>query len=269
MKRLVVYFSILLLGATSAFAHRLDEYLQATTFGIEGSRVEMKMRLTPGTQVFENVLAAIDTDKNGDISEAEQKAYADLVRRDLSLNIDRHPLELRLVSSAFPTLEEMKGGLGDIQLNFEADLPPGETNRLLTFENAHFSGISVYLVNCLVPDNPKVHIITQERNHDQSHYQLAFTQSLAVSSQPHMANAPVPSTKLDQSGDASLFKAFFFQGIHHILTGYDHLLFITALVLAAATFWELIQVVTAFTIAHTLTLTLATLNLVHLPSTVV
>ena len=72
-----------------------------------------------------------------------------------------------------------------------------------------------------------------------------------------------------QTGSTSQFNAFFYQGIHHILTGYDHLLFICALVLAAATFWELIQVVTAFTIAHTLTLTLATLNVLHLPAAVV
>jgi hypothetical protein len=43
------------------------------------------------------------------------------------------------------------------------------------------------------------------------------------------------------------------------------------LVLAAATFWDLVKIVTAFTVAHslTLTLTLAALNLVHLPGRVV
>jgi hydrogenase/urease accessory protein HupE len=74
---------------------------------------------------------------------------------------------------------------------------------------------------------------------------------------------------LDQAGSGSLFKAFFYQGIHHILTGYDHLLFICALVLAATTFWDLINVVTAFTIAHTITLSLASFNLVSLPQKVV
>jgi len=58
-------------------------------------------------------------------------------------------------------------------------------------------------------------------------------------------------------------------GIHHILTGYDHLLFISALVLATTRFWDLVRVVTAFTLAHTITLTLAALKLVHLPEGVV
>jgi len=58
-------------------------------------------------------------------------------------------------------------------------------------------------------------------------------------------------------------------GIEHILTGYDHLLFVSALVLAAASFWELIKVVAAFTLAHTVTVTASALNLVSLPSNIV
>ena len=55
-------------------------------------------------------------------------------------------------------------------------------------------------------------------------------------------------------------------GIGHILSGYDHLLFVAALVLGAATFWDLIKVVTAFTLAHTVTLALSVLNILRLPS---
>lgn len=58
-------------------------------------------------------------------------------------------------------------------------------------------------------------------------------------------------------------------GIHHILTGYDHLLFVTALLLAARTLLDLIKVVTAFTLAHSITLALSVFNFVSLPSQVV
>jgi hydrogenase/urease accessory protein HupE len=58
-------------------------------------------------------------------------------------------------------------------------------------------------------------------------------------------------------------------GVVHILSGYDHLLFIIALVLAVATVWDLVAVVTAFTLAHSITLTLSVLNVVRLPSTIV
>lgn len=71
----------------------------------------------------------------------------------------------------------------------------------------------------------------------------------------------------------AIFKDYFFHGIHHIFSiqdpGYDHLLFVGALVLGATTLWELFQLVTAFTLAHTLTLTLAALNLMHVSERVV
>ncbi|WP_051711587.1 HupE/UreJ family protein [Andreprevotia chitinilytica] len=65
------------------------------------------------------------------------------------------------------------------------------------------------------------------------------------------------------------FTTYTDHGIWHILTGYDHLLFVTALVLAARNFWDLIKVVSAFTLAHTLTLTLSVLHVVHLSPQIV
>jgi hydrogenase/urease accessory protein HupE len=63
--------------------------------------------------------------------------------------------------------------------------------------------------------------------------------------------------------------AFLRHGIHHILSGYDHLLFIAGLVLAVVSLWDLVKVVTAFTLAHTLTLTLAVLDIVRLSNRIV
>jgi HupE / UreJ protein len=58
-------------------------------------------------------------------------------------------------------------------------------------------------------------------------------------------------------------------GVVHILTGWDHVLFVIALVLAVTTVRNLVLVVTAFTLAHSVTLTLAVLDVVRLPSSVV
>lgn len=52
----------------------------------------------------------------------------------------------------------------------------------------------------------------------------------------------------------------------HILTGYDHLLFQLALLLRKQTFKQYAAIVTSFTIAHSITLTLSVLGLVTLPS---
>lgn len=55
-------------------------------------------------------------------------------------------------------------------------------------------------------------------------------------------------------------------GAVHILEGYDHLLFLLALLLIVSGFWKLIKTITAFTVAHSITLGLATLGLVNVPS---
>ena len=67
----------------------------------------------------------------------------------------------------------------------------------------------------------------------------------------------------------STIRAYTLHGIMHILTGYDHLLFVSALVLAATGIWDLIKVVSAFTLAHTLTLTLSVFNIVTLSERIV
>ena len=59
--------------------------------------------------------------------------------------------------------------------------------------------------------------------------------------------------------------SFFLLGIEHILTGYDHLLFLLALILRGGNLWSLFKIITAFTIAHSITLALAALNIVMLP----
>jgi len=54
-------------------------------------------------------------------------------------------------------------------------------------------------------------------------------------------------------------------GIEHILTGIDHLLFVLALIIITRGGWKLVKTVTAFTVSHSITLTLATLGYVHIP----
>ena len=54
-------------------------------------------------------------------------------------------------------------------------------------------------------------------------------------------------------------------GIEHILLGFDHLLFVLALVMIVKSTRRLLWTVTAFTVAHSITLSLATLGVIHVP----
>jgi hydrogenase/urease accessory protein HupE len=59
---------------------------------------------------------------------------------------------------------------------------------------------------------------------------------------------------------------FIWLGTQHIATGYDHLAFLLGLLIATATLRSLVKTITSFTVAHSITLALATFNIVVLPS---
>jgi hydrogenase/urease accessory protein HupE len=81
--------------------------------------------------------------------------------------------------------------------------------------------------------------------------------------------APANPASLDSAREPSAVErggAFVRMGIEHILTGYDHLLFLFALVLGGGTLRSLALAVTAFTVAHSVTLALAVLGFLAPPA---
>jgi hypothetical protein len=62
----------------------------------------------------------------------------------------------------------------------------------------------------------------------------------------------------------STLAGFFHLGVKHILTGWDHLLFLFTLVIVGGSLWRWLQVITAFSISHSLSLALAVFGIVHL-----
>lgn len=91
---------------------------------------------------------------------------------------------------------------------------------------------------------------------------------------PHDTNAPggksarVPESLRQFEAGTTLpsFGSYLRLGIWHILTGYDHLLFLAALALAARTLGDFLKLILTFTLAHSITVTLAALNLVRAPA---
>jgi hydrogenase/urease accessory protein HupE len=66
-------------------------------------------------------------------------------------------------------------------------------------------------------------------------------------------------------GRFEVVRTYTLLGIQHILTGFDHLLFVLALVILVNGTRRLLWTVTAFTLAHSITLALATLGIIHVP----
>ena len=97
---------------------------------------------------------------------------------------------------------------------------------------------------------------------------VAATVPTSTNSSPRLAEAGKPAVRA-RATSWTVARQFTVHGFEHIVTGYDHLLFVAALVIAATRLLDLVAVVTAFAVAHTLTLTLSVLDVVRLPSSVV
>jgi len=157
-------------------------------------------------------------------------------------------------------------------------LPHGGPNRRLVLENRHQNQNTVYLVNCLVPSDPDIRIVGQARNQQQSLYELDYVQAGGASGSSLATWWKSIRGWASTVGFASLFRL----GMRHIAEGTDHLLFLLALLLPApliasgfrwagcadvrSSLLRILRIVTAFTIGHSITLALAALGLVHVPS---
>lgn len=259
------------LGAPAS-AHRLNEYLQATMLSVGKDRVDATMRLVPGVAVSSAVIAAIDVNGDGILSETERHAYAERVLQDVSFSIDGRKLTPYIVSFLFPKVEDMTEGVGEIKIEFAATLMPGGRNRKIVFENHHLEPISAYLVNCLLPQDRDIQIVSQWRSGNQAKYELEYARAVAHSN----------AAGVNQWRDAGGFPSMFRLGMRHIAEGTDHLLFLLTLLLPApllvcGTRWagfdgarhslvQVLRVVTAFTMGHSLTLAAAALGLIRVPS---
>jgi hydrogenase/urease accessory protein HupE len=92
---------------------------------------------------------------------------------------------------------------------------------------------------------------------------LSATADRATVEMPH-TNASIAAFETVYS-----FTNFLSLGVKHILTGYDHLLFLLGLLVVARGFVAALTIISSFTIAHSVTLAVATLHLVQIPSRIV
>jgi hydrogenase/urease accessory protein HupE len=93
----------------------------------------------------------------------------------------------------------------------------------------------------------------------------------ALSQQWIMAEGSGPSVHYAGTGAGVLavLGTFIPNGVHHILIGPDHVLFVIGLILLGGTWRRLALIVTSFTLGHSLTLTLAALGIVMIPAQVI
>ena len=167
---------LLLVLSASPSAHRLDEYLQAARVSLERTRVALEVDLTPGAAVADGIIALIDGDGDKRISPLEAERYGRSVLADVVLELDGRPITLTLDHVEASSLEEMRHGLGAIQLRASGDAEPRMSLRCeLHFQNNHQAGSSVYLVNALLPGDAGIKVVGQTRDAKQRDVRIEYS----------------------------------------------------------------------------------------------
>ena len=159
-----------------ASAHILDEYEQATSIALAKDHVTLTLRLTAGVEIASQVFALIDTNKDGQVSPAEARAYAQSWLRTAALKVDGRSPALTLVRIEVPSLSDLETGEVPIYLEFTAKVAAGTPGaHWLTYENQHQPRISTYLVNALRPADSAIAITGQHRDRLQHGIRLDYT----------------------------------------------------------------------------------------------
>jgi hydrogenase/urease accessory protein HupE len=97
----------------------------------------------------------------------------------------------------------------------------------------------------------------------------SFATTTPIHASAASSNPVSPAPSVTPPPSAVSFPAFLNLGIEHILTGYDHLLFLLGLLVVCRRIPTMLAIITCFTLAHSLTLALAALNVVSISSRVV
>ena len=208
--------------------------------------------LRPGTSGIAATLIASATDFAHDlpsiepdmlldpaIAAAQRSALTAIIQSRLQLNADGAPLaaELRTVTAA-PGKRDLH-----LDLHYAWPTPPATFAvkcRLFPYDPRHRTFLSIY------------------ENGQLQRQELFEGEARAIE---YRAGA--------QQSTGAVVRQFVIEGMHHIFIGPDHILFVVGLLLLGGGLGQLLKIVTAFTVAHSITLGLATFGVLNPPARII
>nr|WP_316642468.1 HupE/UreJ family protein [uncultured Roseateles sp.] len=261
-----------LLLPAAAWAHKAsDAYLQlATTEQGLSLRVDIALR---------DLDAALDLDADGDgrLSWGEVRAAWPAIDAYVSARLQVQGCELALSGHA---LEKRADGVyAALSLQSPCQLSEIPLIRYTLMQDVDPTHRGLARIT-LGKGRPELRVL------DPVHPALWPSPNPPVAAPQPQSPAPTPTAAtVAPTAPAALDTTFLREGVHHIITGYDHVLFLLCLLLPAVmrrtpqgwapvsqlkqAVWPVVGIVTAFTVAHSITLTLAALKLVALPSSLI
>jgi hydrogenase/urease accessory protein HupE len=244
MRTLPTIAALLCLAAAPLAAH--DPGLSSATLWLQQQRLTATLTFAPADL---ETLLPMDLDGDGQVSDAEfQQTRAVLERfakEGVQVSLDGELVGP--VDSSVERTQDQRGRNIEIQLRFPTRSGAGWLS----------------LRNALLPDLPAGH----------RHYVTLFDESANLVGETLLdPENNVFEVSLQHSNGAASsrsFGEFFVLGVEHIVTGYDHLLFLLGLLVVGGTFASAAKIITSFTVAHSITLGLATFGVVQLPPALV
>lgn len=232
--------------ALASVAHAHDPGLSTATLRIEPDQVAAVLVLSPadaGTILDLDKIRAAG--KTGQTLEFVATAVPAGSPGPMQLQVNGQPVTATNLRCAFDTANNLTiqfsfprraAGKMVVRSTWLLLLPPGH-RQYFTIQNAARETLAEHLFNA---------------REDTASFELSAATPVASS-------APRTET----------FADFLVMGVKHIWTGYDHLLFLFALLVVTRNFKAAIKIITCFTVAHSITLAVATLNLVQISSRIV
>ncbi len=237
---------------TAALLFGFDVLLHAHDPGLSTATLRAKSDVIEAVVTFSvadaGTLAGLDNDLDGKVTPAEfaygRTRLGELVARSFIVSFDGQ--EVKSVEPSL-LLDDQNNVIIHLRFPGHADAKLGVQSGLLA----------------LLPAGHRQFLSVQDATGK------LFGESLLSAKADRYTVDLASSTGSGPTQSAGSFFDFLVLGIKHILIGYDHLLFLFALLLVTPDFLSAIKVVTCFTVAHSITLAVATFNLVQIPGSVV
>lgn len=262
MRQLIFILFTLLVGGCAASAHPL---LQNTMWvQLEPTRVHVAVNVSLREIAVAQGLAPKDDNFDDTAVAAAAEKNRDYILQHLQISADGKPLTGKVLKITDPPIfSEPEKTYYQYELEYPFTGPPPAKititeDMLREWSYAVGTPWDVnYIIRLKRSDSTEITtaLLLRQQTKD-------FPTGWGTASEKTVSSTPETETW-------RTFRDYFEHGVMHILTGWDHLLFVAALVIATMSFWEMVKVIAAFTLAHTITLTLAVFNILRLPPWIV
>jgi len=232
---------LMILATASAFAH--DPGLSAAEVRLDGNKAVA--RLTFARDDIE-IVAPMDADRDGRVTQPEfevvEGRLESLAKESFALSVDGEEASPSAVAVG---LDESSA----VHFELEFTLPQGSKLSLRSL-----------LIGKLPRGHRQFLALRDVKGDSLGQRTLDASNN---SFECDLAALPISQTR------PHVFWGFILLGVEHILLGFDHLAFLFALLIAGGTLRQAVKIITSFTVAHSITLSLATLDAVAIPASVV